>query len=61
MITKQNLPTLLIHLGFTEQNQIYRKVFHGQYELSVDFKAEKIPPIRHHYAPTQCFGGRKCV
>lgn len=42
MITKHNLPELLNHLGFTEQNQIYRKVFHGQYELSVDFKAEKI-------------------
>lgn len=42
MMTKQNLPALLIHLGFTEYNQIYRKVFHSQYELSVDFKAEKI-------------------
>lgn len=42
MITKQNLSNLLNHLGFTEHNQIYRKVFHDQYELNVDLKAEKI-------------------
>ncbi|WP_274584738.1 N-6 DNA methylase [Neisseria leonii] len=43
MITKQNLPALLNHLGFAEwDNHSYRKVFHGQYELSVDLKSEKI-------------------
>ena len=41
MITKQNLPQFLTHLGFTQQNQIYTKSLHGN-ELKIDFANERI-------------------